>query len=603
MRKNLDIKRQADEINRIYDHSDKFLGKDILTIANKLNSSRSMMFHSHLEQAVVLNNPDFPRVFTNYENMVGEQSSSYFKAPSSYKIIAKISKFSAKPDMKYVLVVQDKKSKKYDVIERNEGIRITEHYAYKRNNDVIDSKKTGDTIKKGDVIYRSTAHDENMNYCYGKNAKVCYLSGNKTIEDAIVCSESFAKSMTATFIEEVEITVNTNDVLCNIYTDDNILNEFGQPMYKCFPDVGEDVKDKILAARRRLNYESFLYDMQSSLLRKVSYNNDNIFYTEGTIIDIDIYSNQDIEELDKKYYNEQIIFYLNEQEKYYQSIYDELAPIVEDDSGELQYTDKLAFLYKKAKEYIDPQYRWCSDNNTDFDNIIIKFKVMVEEDLKVGSKLTGRSGNKGTLSYILPDEEMPTNEYGEHADLVLNPLGVVNRLNPNQLFELELNFMSDNIIRKAKTMKSLKERANFIIEYITDVNKTQGEFVRSEYDKMDSSEKKEFIKDLCENGIMIHQPPFWDNVNFDELKELYNKYDFIKPYECTINGKKIKKPLIMGDLYFLRLKHDPSSKLSARSTSFLNMKRVPSKSKSFKKKQELYSKTPIRLGRVLPILF
>ena len=57
---NLNIKKQLEDKNKEYDHKDDFLGKDILTMSNRINSSRNIMFQSHLDQCVVLAEPEFP---------------------------------------------------------------------------------------------------------------------------------------------------------------------------------------------------------------------------------------------------------------------------------------------------------------------------------------------------------------------------------------------------------------------------------------------------------------------------------------------------------------------------------------------------------------
>lgn len=61
--------------------------------------------------------------------------------------------------------------------------------------------------------------------------------------------------------------------------------------------------------------------------------------------------------------------------------------------------------------------------------------VYVEEPMQVGDKLTGRFGNKGIISKILPDAEMPRDKKGQHMEVLLSPIGVTNRMNPGQLLE------------------------------------------------------------------------------------------------------------------------------------------------------------------------
>lgn len=556
-------------------------------MANKINSSRNMMFNSHLEQAVVLKEPDFPRVFTNYENEVGRYSSSYKQIKGQLKVVAKISKFSSNPDVNYILVVKDQNNR-YDVIERKIGEKLTEGYCYINKNEVIDSKKKGDAIRDGEVLFRSTSFDEDMNYRYGINAKALYLIENNTIEDAIICSESFAKRMTSHYMNEVEVNINNNDILCNLYANGD------EEEYKAFPDIGEETNGEVLVSRRRINYEHALYDLQNENLKNINYNIDTTFHSRGKLIDIDIYCNQDIDKIEKYFYNSQIVKYLKMQNEFYTSLTNVLGPLV--NNPKIKCSEDLTYLYRRAKDILDPEVKWKNEKS-DFDNIVIVFRILEENQLHKGSKITGKYGNKGVISKIVPDDEMPVSEHGDKVEVIFNALGVVNRLNPAQLYELELNFISDNIVRKMKTLP-FKEKLSTLFDYIKEINPAQYKSMVKHFNSLDKKEKVKFIKDTEEKGIFLHQPPFWGNVSFDRLSEIYDIYDWIEPYTCYINGKEIKNKLIIGDSYVLKMKHEPKGKFSARSTSYINMKGTPSKSLNYKKSQILYSTTPIRLGEM-----
>lgn len=228
---------------------------------------------------------------------------------------------------------------------------------------------------------------------------------------------------------------------------------------------------------------------------------------------------------------------------------------------------------------------------------------MRETSRAVDKKLLDNNNqNKGVISYIEDDEDMYyyIDDNGEkvYADLVLNPLGVNNRINHGQLNEVELNFIADNISRKMRTMSSYKEKTTYFFDFIKEVNKTQYAFMKKYFKNLSTNkEKRDFIDNLCEK-IECYQPPFWDNLGFDDFRRLYEKYDFIKPYKVYYKGKEVQRPLIIAEMYMIKLRHDPSSKFSSRSTSYINMKNSPSKSLSFKKHEAPYSKTPIRLGEM-----
>ena len=149
-----------------------------------------------------------------------------------------------------------------------------------------------------------------------------------------------------------------------------------------------------------------------------------------------------------------------------------------------------------------------------------------------------------------------------------------------------------------KELKTFKEKMELFFGYIKNINKNEYDKLKDYYIHLNKNQKQEFLQDIYNKGIFIHQPPFWDNINFDELSELYDKYPWIQPYKCYVNGQEMKKKLIVAEEYLIKLKHIPFGKFSARSTAYICMKGLPSKSTAHKKNQELFSQTPIRLGEM-----
>ncbi len=70
----------------------------------------------------------------------------------------------------------------------------------------------------------------------------------------------------------------------------------------------------------------------------------------------------------------------------------------------------------------------------------VKVFVAQTRKIEVGDKMAGRHGNKGIVSRIVPVEDMPFMEDGTPVDIILNPLGVVSRMNIGQVLESHLGF-------------------------------------------------------------------------------------------------------------------------------------------------------------------
>ena len=204
-------------------------------------------------------------------------------------------------------------------------------------------------------------------------------------------------------------------------------------------------------------------------------------------------------------------------------------------------------------------------------------------------------GNKGVVSLIEHDDEMPITEDGTRADIVLNILGVLNRMNPAQLIEQHINFMSDHVIKEIKKLKNVDEKIDLYLTYLSYLNKSQSSFMRSELLLLNNTQKQEFIDEIEKNGINVHQPPFFKNTSFDTFKQILKEHpEWCSRYKC----KGIERPIVIGDIYFIRLKHESSNKASFVSSASTNTKNQPAKTNSKKSHKTLFADTPIRLGEM-----
>ena len=199
-------------------------------------------------------------------------------------------------------------------------------------------------------------------------------------------------------------------------------------------------------------------------------------------------------------------------------------------------------------------------------------------------------GGKGVISQIKPDAEMPVTEDGRRADLVINSLGVVNRLNPAQLYESELNFIADKV---AEQMRDMEDGAawDHMIAFLEIVSPDQAEWMQANVKEDDAVL---LIREIIDGKepIYIHQPPFFGNVSLEQLKAAYEKFEVEKERFVGIG-----ESLILGTNYYMKLRHEPVSKLSARSAKHLSIGGVPTKnSRGVRTNTEHHSTTPIRLG-------
>ena len=201
---------------------------------------------------------------------------------------------------------------------------------------------------------------------------------------------------------------------------------------------------------------------------------------------------------------------------------------------------------------------------------MVKVFVAIKRRLRPGDKMSGRHGNKGVVSKIVPVEDMPYREDGRPVDIVLNPLGVPSRMNVGQILETHLGWackeFGEEIKRLVNENQKKIEKTEKIIKFLKSV---YGDEIYNE--KVDKLSKNEF-KDLCENlqnGVAISTPVFdgAKEKNVTEMLELANLPGSGQTYLWDgRTGEKFDRPVTVGIIYMLKLHHLVEDKIHARST-------------------------------------
>jgi len=201
---------------------------------------------------------------------------------------------------------------------------------------------------------------------------------------------------------------------------------------------------------------------------------------------------------------------------------------------------------------------------------MVKVFVAIKRRLRPGDKMSGRHGNKGVVSKIVPIEDMPYRENGKPVDIVLNPLGVPSRMNVGQILETHLGWscteLGENLKKLVNDNQKKIEQTEKISSFLKSVYGKEN--YNQNIEKLSSSE----FKDLCENiqnGIPIATPVFDGAKERDVTKML----DLAKlPNSGQTNlwdgrtGAKFDRPVTVGTIYMLKLHHLVEDKIHARST-------------------------------------
>ena len=592
-----------EEKQKEFEGDNSVLGMSSLTFPVYMDSARTIMDLNHQLQRVVVENTEFPYVFTNSENMFGHKSSYNIEAKSDlevYRIIPKFRELNIDAKTQPALIIfYNRDREEFDLIYKQDVQNLPEKYGFQYDHSKLDNLKEGDVVKKGTTLTRPTSYDEFDNYGFGQNVNFMYRIDMNTIEDAIVVSDEFAKSFLSTEVELVKVTLNDNNFLGNNYGDEE--------NYKCFPDIGEAIKDNKLCTWKILNNSQILFDMKNSNLKK-SLVSDIDFYNSGTIVDIDIYCNKQRDQIPNTRYNQQVLKYVDMDIEFHREIYSVTQELI--DRGE-KVSNAIKEWNKRSRELLDKDeetgYKIKDDNNSVFSQIVIYFLVKRKVGLSKGQKLVGRYGNKGVISAIKPVKEMPHFGNGEVVHIIFDSLGVPGRLNIFQLYEQSVTAQARQIRDHLKTLTNLKEKEDILFKFLRCYNEEQADRVYQDYieNNKTKKDKESYFTDYIEKyGIFVHIESFWHKkLMWDSVNEVYDTFDFLAPYDIYFWQKdtqrwarQIKREYI-GYMHIMKLKQSSKKGLSVRSTGPVNNYGLPDKSDDAKKFIIRHSNTPVRSGR------
>jgi DNA-directed RNA polymerase subunit beta len=195
---------------------------------------------------------------------------------------------------------------------------------------------------------------------------------------------------------------------------------------------------------------------------------------------------------------------------------------------------------------------------------LVKVYVAMKRKLSVGDKMAGRHGNKGVVSRILPQEDLPYFEDGTPVDMILNPLGVPSRMNVGQVLEIHLGRaakgLGDQLNRLLEEQKigALRDKIKKIFEDPS---------LQEMIDGFDDKEVYEFVEDY-KDGVYMATPVF-DGAKEEEIKSLLTESGLSPTGQTTLydgrTGDPFKEKITVGTMYMLKLHHLVDDKIHARS--------------------------------------
>jgi DNA-directed RNA polymerase subunit beta len=179
--------------------------------------------------------------------------------------------------------------------------------------------------------------------------------------------------------------------------------------------------------------------------------------------------------------------------------------------------------------------------------------------------MAGRHGNKGVISRILPDEDMPYLEDGTPVDIVLNPLGVPSRMNVGQILETHLGWAARELGQQIDRYLQSEWRGDVLREKLKKVYTT--EQAHQFIDSLSDDDVGRFASKI-RKGLFVASPVF-DGAREIEIKDSLRMAGLPTSGQATLfdgrTGDPFDHDVTVGVMYMLKLHHLVDDKIHARS--------------------------------------
>ncbi len=235
---------------------------------------------------------------------------------------------------------------------------------------------------------------------------------------------------------------------------------------------------------------------------------------------------------------------LTAEERLLRAIFGEKAREVRDTSLKVPHGSggRVIGIYRTSRE--------AGDDLAPGVNELVRIYVAQKRKVQQGDKLSGRHGNKGVISRVLPVEDMPYLADGTPIDVILNPLGVPSRMNVGQLLENHLGWA-------AKWGWSDADETDEVVEGPIHV-------ATPVFDGATEEEISDAIEKANRNLINMNHAKYGDMAR-DELVPQLSRTGKTWLYDGR-TGEKFREPITVGQTYILKLGHMVDDKIHARST-------------------------------------
>lgn len=586
----------------------EFLGFGALNpFAGNNSSPRASMFNKHMGQTMVIAKPETRFIQTGVEREIAKYTFNIGFENNSY-IIDVIPKYRQTEGIHYIkhspmtaVIFEnaDHPDRELDVLYINDHFNI-HHYAgfqYKHDTDVLSKIRAGARIKAGTIVSDSPSVTRDGDYQYGVNANILLSSHPGGTEDGVIISESFAKKVATRIYETREFSFGNGVIPLNVYGDENV--------YKIFPDIGDVVRDDgVLCSLRDYQPELAPCDVSGEMLRNVTTFDKTQYAKPGSIVvdvtvtkgstqAVDLFSGMD----------DQVTKYHERHMAFYKRIIDVCNKYKKDRRGQLHLSRELHRLMVEGLALLDNRVI-LSKKRKKLPPWTVTVTTMYQSSAENGFKITDSHGGKSVTVNVKPDKDMPVDEMGNRADLIVDDKSTIKRLIKGKLHEHYIG-----ACRRDLTTRLRRQAAPYKGRIPDDVYMDIWEQLLGFYKIVSppfytmigeiKPDIYEHVDTVLDKGIYLYIPT--DNpVSYMDVAALLRKYYPACHGRLKMANHKgeiieTHSKAIIGQVYYIlldKIANDYSSVASAKLQHF----GLPSKPSKDKKYAEPITTNPVRFG-------
>lgn len=444
---------------------------------NYVSGMRQVMCTGNLPQANVIPGADRKRFRSGLEHQHAKGTFRHqFK--DNAVIIAVIPRFTS---LEYgeqfalnpldVVIYDNERTGQLDVIELPRFHILHQHYGFrfKFEDDVYNRLAPRSRFKAGTVIARSPNVTDDGDYTIGIETNVAAISDPSVIEDGVAYSRSYAKKISTRGYETRQFSCGRSHYPTNINGNDEV--------FKPIPDIGDKIgKNGLICALRPFHpYLDAIYMSRNKMYKMIN-GLDTPFYgiPEATVVDVKVLHNDQFDgarlpdemsaqfrkyhEADKRFYMDIIRTCTMRQGRYmsetpnlsprlWQMVYEGLIHCGEDLVKEGIWPRDDVHRLRARKDY----------RGEAMDEWIVEVTFEYTTHSGVGQKVTDLHGSKGVNTAIWEDEDMPVDEFGNRADIVIFSASVGSRMNVGRCHEQVFNATGRDVIKRIRRSYGLPD--------------------------------------------------------------------------------------------------------------------------------------------------